>query len=48
MKSLKLTFGIILALTVTSCVTTMPLNQQFYNTKTVGVIVQVDSIGMDY
>ncbi len=46
MKSLKLTFGILLVLTVTSCVTTMPLNQQFYNTKKVGVIVQVDSIGM--
>ncbi|MDG2432491.1 hypothetical protein [Flavobacterium sp.] len=24
----------------------MPLNQQFYNSKKVGVIVQVDSLGM--
>jgi hypothetical protein len=29
----------------TSCVTTLPLNQQFY-TKKVGIILQVDSIGM--
>jgi hypothetical protein len=46
MKLLKLTFGILFLLTVTSCVTTLPLNQQFYNTKKVGVILQVDSIGM--
>lgn len=46
MKLLKLTFGILLLMTVTSCVTTLPLNQQFYNTKKVGVILQVDSIGM--
>ena len=46
MKLLKLTFGILLLLTVTSCVTTLPLNQQFYNSKKVGVILQVDSIGM--
>lgn len=46
MKLLKLTFGILLLLTVTSCVTKSPLNQQFYNSKKVGVILQVDSIGM--
>ncbi|OCB72933.1 hypothetical protein [Flavobacterium crassostreae] len=46
MRLLKLTVGIFLALTLTSCVTTLPLNQQFYNTKKVGVILQVDSIGM--
>lgn len=46
MKSLKLTFGIFLALTVTSCVTTLPLNQQFYDSKKVGVILQIDNIGM--
>lgn len=46
MKLLKLTFGLLFLLTVTSCVTTIPLNQQFYNTKKVGVILQVDSIGM--
>jgi hypothetical protein len=46
MKLQKLTFGILFLLTVTSCVTTLPLNQQFYNTKKVGIILQVDSIGM--
>jgi hypothetical protein len=46
MKLLKLTFGILFLLTVTSCVTTLPLNQQFYNSKKVGVILQIDSIGM--
>lgn len=46
MKSLKLTFGIFLVLTLTSCVTNLPLNKQFYNNKKVGVILQVDSIGM--
>jgi len=46
MKLLKLTFGLLFLLTFTSCVTTLPLNKQFYNTKKVGVILQVDSIGM--
>ena len=46
MKLLKLALGIILLLTITSCVTILPLNKQFYNTKKVGVILQVDSIGM--
>ena len=46
MKLLKLTLGLLFLLTVTSCVTTLPLNQQFYNNKKVGVILQIDSIGM--
>ncbi|MEC5167372.1 hypothetical protein RCH18_003127 [Flavobacterium sp. PL11] len=46
MKSLKLTFAFLLLVTITSCVTTVPLNQQFYNTKKLGVIIQVDSISM--
>ncbi|TDD94214.1 hypothetical protein [Flavobacterium cellulosilyticum] len=47
MKTLKITFAFLFVLTVTSCVTTMPLNQQFYsNNKKVGVILEVDSIGM--
>ena len=46
MKLLKLSICFLFLVTITSCVTTMPLNQQFYNTKKVGVIVQVDSIGM--
>lgn len=46
MKLIKLTFGIIFLLLITSCSTTLPLNQQFYNGKKVGVILQVDSIGM--
>ena len=46
MKLLNFTFAIVLLLTVTSCVTTLPLNQQFYNSKKVGVVIQVDSIGM--
>ena len=46
MKLLKLSICFLFLATITSCVTTMPLNQQFYNSKKVGVIVQVDSIGM--
>ena len=46
MKLLKLTLGFLFLLSVTSCVTTLPLNQQFYNSKKVGIILQVDSIGM--
>lgn len=47
MKTFKLTFAILFILTITSCVTTMPLNQQFYsNNKKVGIILEVDSIGM--
>jgi hypothetical protein len=46
MKLLKLTLGFLFIISVTSCVTTLPLNQQFYNAKKVGIILQVDSIGM--
>lgn len=46
MKLLKFTFGSLFLLSLTSCITTLPLNQQFYNNKKVGIIVQVDSIGM--
>jgi hypothetical protein len=46
MKLLKLTFGILFLATLTSCVTALPINKQFYNSKKVGVILQVDSIGM--
>ena len=46
MKLLKLSFVLFLLLTVTSCITTLPLNQQFYNSKKVGIILQIDSIGM--
>lgn len=46
MKTLKLTFGILFLLLVTSCAAPLALNQQFYNSKKVGVILQVDSIGM--
>ncbi|MEC4049638.1 hypothetical protein OX284_009380 [Flavobacterium sp. SUN046] len=46
MKLLKLSFAILLLLTITSCVSSLPLNQQFYNTKKVGIILQVDSIGV--
>jgi hypothetical protein len=46
MKLLQLTFGILFLLTATSCVSTLPLNQKFYNAKKIGVILQVDRIGM--
>lgn len=46
MKLQKLVFGILLLLTATSCVSTLPLNKQFYNTKKVGVIIEIDSISM--
>ncbi|NHM00854.1 hypothetical protein [Flavobacterium difficile] len=46
MKLFKLTLGCFLLFMVTSCVTSLPINQQFYNTKKVGVILQVDEIGM--
>jgi hypothetical protein len=46
MKLLKLTFGILFLVTLTSCVTALPINKQFYNSKKVGVILHVDSIGM--
>jgi hypothetical protein len=43
MKLLKLTFGLLSLLIVTSCVTTLPLNQQFTQHKE-RIILQVDSI----
>ena len=46
MKSLKLTVILFAALLMAGCATTVPLNQKFYNTKKVGVIVLVDSIGI--
>ena len=46
MKSQILTFGILFLWTLTSCVSTLPLNQAFYNTKKVGIILEVDNIGM--
>ncbi len=48
MKSLKLSLFIffVALLTLNSCVSTMPLNQQFYSSKKVGVILQVDEIGI--
>lgn len=46
MKLLKLALGFLFLLSITSCVTTLPLNQQFYNSKKVGIILQVDNIGM--
>lgn len=46
MKLLSLTFGIILTLTIVSCGTILALDQRFYNGKKVGVILQVDNIGM--
>lgn len=44
MKLSKIAFGILFLLTISGCASTIPLNQQFYNTKKVGVILQVDSI----
>lgn len=46
MKTSQFTFGLLLILFLGSCASTLPLNQQFYNAKKVGVIIQVDSIGM--
>lgn len=46
MKLLKLSLGIVLLLTFTSCVTSLPISQQFYNNKKVGIILQVDSISV--
>lgn len=38
--------SLLLLVVATSCVSTVAINQQFYNSKKVGVIVQVDSISM--
>jgi hypothetical protein len=46
MNLLKLTLGMTLVLLMSSCVSLIPLKQEFYNNKKVGIILQVDSIGM--
>ncbi|HEX8378500.1 MAG TPA: hypothetical protein VF602_11840 [Pedobacter sp.] len=46
MTTLKLFTGICIILFLTNCAATLPLNQKFYNSKKVGVIVQIDSIGI--
>jgi len=46
MNLLKLTLGMALVLLMSSCVSLIPLKQEFYNNKKVGIILQVDSIGM--
>lgn len=48
MKSLKLNLfvTIFLLLLLTGCVSTLPINQQFYNSKKVGIILNVEPIGM--
>lgn len=46
MKSLKLIFVFLVTISFTSCVTTLPINQQFYSPKKVGVIIQIDSASM--
>ena len=45
MKTLKPKLGLLVVLFLTSCASTVPLNQKFYNSRKVGVIIQVDSIG---
>lgn len=40
---MKYIYGILLLLLFASCVTTIPLNEGFYNQKKVGVIFQIDS-----
>ena len=46
MRTLKFTSLFFLILLFASCASRLPLNQSFYNTKKVGVIIQVDSIGI--
>ena len=46
MKLFKFSMSLLLLVVATSCVSTVAINQQFYNSKKVGVIVQVDSISM--
>lgn len=46
MKTIKLFFALFLALVVTSCVSTVALDQKFYNNKKVGVILKVDTISV--
>ena len=46
MRLLKLTFALLVLLTIYSCATAVPLDRHFYSRKKVGVIIQVDSIRM--
>lgn len=46
MKSLKFLIAIFLFALTTSCVTTLPLSNQFYNSKKVEIIFKIDSIGI--
>lgn len=46
MKKIQIISLLVLAILVTSCVTTIPLNAQFYSAKKVGVIITIDSIGI--
>lgn len=46
MKAIKLLLALSFLFILNSCVSTLPLNKQFYNDKKVGIILQVDSIGM--
>lgn len=48
MKSLKINLLVasLLLFVITGCVSTLPLNQQFYNSKKVGIILNVEPIGM--
>lgn len=46
MKKLQIISLLVLVTVVSSCVTTVPLNAQFYSAKKVGVIITIDSIGI--
>ncbi|NJM80793.1 MAG: hypothetical protein HC854_16465 [Flavobacterium sp.] len=46
MKNIKYIILLLSGIIVTSCATVVPLNKEFYNTKKVGVILQIDSIRM--
>lgn len=47
MRIFKLVLGLVfISITFKNCFTAVPMNQQFYNTKKVGVIIQTDSIGI--
>lgn len=43
---MKVILGFAMVVILGSCASTLPLSKQFYNTKKVGVIIQVDSIGI--
>lgn len=46
MKKLQIISLLVLVTVVSSCVTTLPVNTQFYSAKKVGVIITIDSIGI--